>query len=81
LTGPGQASSSYSFLEDLNSVNLDSHQSQAELDEIAADPKANLSESDSSPSSSESEKDEVAKVNDEFISNENASSGLTVSLD
>jgi hypothetical protein len=51
--------------------------SQEELDEIAGDPNANLSESDSN---SESEL-EVAKVHEEFISNENASSGLTVCLD
>jgi hypothetical protein len=73
LTGLEQAS--YSFLDDLNSPNLDG---QAELDELAADPMANLSESNSSTSSSES--DEAAKVNEESISNENASSGLTVSL-
>ena len=51
--------------------------SQAELNEIAADPEANLSDSESS-SSSESEQDEVSKVDEQFISNENASSGLTV---
>jgi 20S proteasome alpha/beta subunit len=74
LAGPTLSlQASYSFLEDLNSPNL----SQAELNEIAADPKADLSESDSSNDS----ESEVAKVNEEFISNEKASSGLTVCLD
>lgn len=65
----------YSFYDDLNSTNMFS---QTEHDEMAADPKANLIESDSSSSGSESEQDEVAKSNEELISNENASSGLTV---
>lgn len=78
MAGPIQAP--YSFLEDLNSPNLHSQLSPEELDEIAADPNANPSESDSS-SSSDSEQDEVANANDESISNEKASSGLTVSHD
>lgn len=77
LAAPSQVSSSYSFLEDLNSPNLQSQLSQAELNEIAADPKA--TESDSSDS--DSEEGDYAKVNDDFFSNENASSGLAVSLD
>jgi hypothetical protein len=75
LAGPSSLQAPYSFLEDLNSPNL---LSQAELDEIVADPKANVSDSSSS---SDSEQDEVAKVNEEFLSNENASSGLTVCLE
>jgi hypothetical protein len=56
--------------------------SEAELNEIAADPKGNtISGSDSSNSNSESEQDEITKANDELISNENASSGLTVCID
>ena len=51
---------------------------------MATDPKANLSGSDSSSDTESehdqvaSEHDQVAKVDEEFISNENASSGLTV---
>jgi hypothetical protein len=75
LTGLVQAP--YSFLEDLNSPNL---LGEAELNEIAADPNANISDSDSSKSNSDSEQDEVAKADDEYISNENTSSGLTVSI-
>jgi hypothetical protein len=67
----------YIFFDDLNSPNL---LSQEELNELAADPKANLSESDSSSRDSESEQNEVTKANDEVFSNENASSGLTVCL-
>jgi hypothetical protein len=67
----------YSFFDDLNSPNL---LSQEELNELAADPKDNLSESDSSSRDSEYEKNEVTKANDEVFSNENASSSLTVCL-
>jgi hypothetical protein len=55
--------------------------SQAELDEIAADRNTDKSHSDSSSSKSDSEQDEVTKLNEEIISNENAHSGLTVCLD
>jgi hypothetical protein len=67
----------YSFSNDLNSPNL---LSEEELNELAADPNANLSGSDSSSSDSDSDQDEVSKANDEVISNENASSGLTVCI-
>jgi hypothetical protein len=79
LADPSLLQAPYSFLDDLNSPNL---LSQAELDEIAGDPDANAGVSESNSSNnSESDQDEVAKVHEEFISNENASSGLTVCLD
>jgi hypothetical protein len=75
-----QAQASYSFLEDLNSPNLHAvhgQPSQADISEMIADPTANLSDSSSH---SDSEQDEIRKVNEEFISNEHASSGLTVGV-
>jgi hypothetical protein len=68
---PNLPQAPYSFLDDLNS---------AELNEIAADSMANNSDPNSS-SSSESDKDEIAKVDEESNLNEHASSGLTVCLD
>ena len=75
LAGPMYSSSSYSFLEDLNSPNQPLA-TQEELDEIAGDPNANLAGSDSTDSNTENDQD----INEEYISNENAGSGLTVSL-
>ena len=75
LAGPMYSSSSYSFLEDHNSPNQPLA-TQEELDEIASDPNANLAGSDSTDSNTENDQD----INEEYISNENAGSGLTVSL-
>lgn len=77
MAGQSLQQAPYSFLEDLHSPNL--HSQPEELNEIAADPQANLSDSDpSSDSESEPEQDAIAKLNNESISNDNASSGLTV---
>jgi hypothetical protein len=84
----GISQARYSFIEDLNSPNLLSHLTQEEINEIDSDPKANEpnlqvyeSTGNSSHSNSDTEQEEVAKGNEEFFSNENAGSGLMVSLD
>jgi hypothetical protein len=58
---------------------VNSELNQADLDEIAADPDAD--ESDSSSKNSDIDRDVVAEENEDNFSKENESNGLVVRLD